>query len=325
MKQAIKLAAYRFANRIGLFSLADRAAANDVRILCYHGVWRVDDDFPGDAMFIRASTFERRLDVLLDHGYRVVSLDEAVAALRGEAEPLRKAVVITIDDGWLGTYEDMLPSLLARDMPATLYCDTGNLLSGLPIANVLVDYVRAAHTAGGLSNSAEAAYAASLDMDQPLASRWAACRSFADEISVDLAPYVESGTFSYMTPANLRDAADRGLDVQLHTHNHTLRQFDEATIAEEIGENRRRLSEILGRAEKDLKHFCYPSGVHATSAFPVLERLGVRSATTCELRLATPRDAIQALPRILDNGAASDVEFLAELAGVGARMRRFAA
>src|SRR5205085_9712976 len=94
-----------------------------VRILCYHGVWHLEEMFAGDSMFMRRQTFADRLDMLRRDGFNVISLDRA---LQGSLPP--DSVVITIDVGWYRTYRDMIPALKAVGMPATIYCDTGNLL-----------------------------------------------------------------------------------------------------------------------------------------------------------------------------------------------------
>ncbi len=319
LRRMAKIAGLSIAQKVGVMSLSKRTEANSIRILCYHGGWRVDDHFAGDAMFMRRDVFARRLDLILEHGYQVVSLDDAVAALGGDAPDGKNRVVITIDDGWLGTYLDMAPELEKRGLPATLYCDTAHLYAGLPIAHVLVRYLHSLYGPGAPSDAARAAFDAATDFERPLSERWTSCQAYADAIGVDLAPYIE--TFSYMSPEQLRDFAERGFDVQLHTHNHTLRDFSEETITSEISENRRALSALLGRPAEEIRHFCYPSGVCDGSALGFIRQNGVASATTCELALATPANDLLLLPRLLDSGGASDVEFLAELAGLTTRLR----
>ena len=123
------------AKAAGLFALARRRSAPAVRILCYHGIWLGDPIFPGDSMFMLSTTFRRRLQFLRRAGYPVVSLADAAAALNGSGPTLPPcAVVITIDDGWLSTYQEMLPALIELGMPATLYCVTAQLTNGRPIA-----------------------------------------------------------------------------------------------------------------------------------------------------------------------------------------------
>src|SRR3546814_3781526 len=65
-------------------------------------------------------TFAARMDFLARRGYPVVALDAAVAALPRGDWP-RRATVVTIDDGWFGTYRQMAPVLETRGFPAVLY------------------------------------------------------------------------------------------------------------------------------------------------------------------------------------------------------------
>ncbi len=233
-----KLAVLRVSKTLGLFALARRLTADSPRILCYHGTWRAGGDFPGDAMFIRPETFKRRLELLRRLGYHVVSLDE-LAERYAQGKPQEGPLVaITIDDGWHGTYADMLPQLKRLGMPATLYCDTANLETGSPIANVVVDYV--CRLAGRSPDSPELAedWKSAKDVSQPMSVRLGAARRVAQTIGLDIEPLLASGTFNYMSPEHLADAAAQGLDVQLHTHNHTLHDMSADAIAHEVQLNR---------------------------------------------------------------------------------------
>ena len=145
MKRRAKLALLHAARALGAFALTRRATRRAVRILCYHGTWRVPASvtggFLGDGMFMQPETFASRLAFLRGRGYAVVTLDQAIAGLRGEIRLPPNAVAITIDDGWYGTYADMLPALERFSMPATLYCDTAQLQSGLPVAHVMARWI----------------------------------------------------------------------------------------------------------------------------------------------------------------------------------------
>src|SRR5689334_9517985 len=129
LKRDAKIAALMILKASGGFALARAWYRRHPRILCYHGIWLADDGFTGDSMFISARTFERRLDLLAKHSFNVISLDRAVDGLAGRASFPDDSVVITIDDGWYSTFAKMLPALKQRGMPASIYCDTGNLLA----------------------------------------------------------------------------------------------------------------------------------------------------------------------------------------------------
>ena len=323
-RRGVKRAALSAAKSLGQMRRNRRRDAFKVRILCYHGGWLNDDGFQGDIMFIPRDGFARRLDQITALGYQVVTLQEAVDALTGETPPQRDMVAITIDDGWFGTYSAMAPELAARNMPATLYCDTANLLSGLPIAHVMAEYMHLlADPEKSGAAEAQRLFAIADDVDLPLDERNIAMRAHAKAVGMDVTPYLEAKTFNYMSVDQLRELSDFGIDVQLHSHNHSIGDYSAEVVTSEIEQNRDVLSDLLGRPRESFRHFCYPSGRYAPQAFKPLAACGVESATTCELGLAeiaTPEDRFH-LPRVLDGGNVSEIEFEAELCGFASTLR----
>jgi peptidoglycan/xylan/chitin deacetylase (PgdA/CDA1 family) len=306
----------------GGFYVARRYNRGRVRILCYHGVWIADDKFDGDQMFIRPQTFESRLRLLSSLQFEVISLDHAVEGLGGRKTLPDDAVVITIDDGWFGTFAHMVPALRRHGMPATLYCDSANLLSGTPVWHVMARYLANIH---GTERSPDPQMARLLGVaTDPAASSDAkrdALAKLATSVGIELEHYVQARAFSYMSPAELRQAAATGLSIELHTHNHSLHNFEPEKIAEEIETNRAVLGEALGREPRSFTHFCYPSGATAPGVEQALERLGIRSGTTLIAGLAAPADDPLLLPRIIDGDQRTALEFEAELCGISALLR----
>jgi peptidoglycan/xylan/chitin deacetylase (PgdA/CDA1 family) len=319
------------AKAAGLFALARRRSAPAVRILCYHGIWLGDPIFPGDSMFMLATTFRRRLQFLRRAGYPVVSLADAAAALNGSGPKLPPcAVVITIDDGWLSTYQEMLPPLIEYGMPATLYCDTAQLTSGRIIAHVMARYVqKVANKFPALQRRQDIDIAAAtvarriaMDFKSPADERVSAAAQLASALGVDLRAMLDARTFEYMTPDELRTAKARGLDIQLHTHRHTLGDMSAAVIEDEIQCNRQALAELLGMAAADFKHFCYPSGLTSATAATTLANIGMTTSVTTIQGLAWPGAPLQLLPRLHDGENVSDLEFEAELSGFSDWLRQ---
>lgn len=312
----LKLAFLHAARALGGFRIARTLTAKGVRVLCYHGVWMGDRRFAGDCMFIGAETFARRLDWLAEAGYPVLRLDDAAAALREGRELPAGATVITIDDGWYGTYASMAPALKARRMPATLYCDTAQLTGGHPIYHVMARYIHLAAGWPELDPETRRQLDAAADPTAPIESRKLACERFAAAIGVDIEALVEARAFSYMTPSELAAMYGEGyVDVQLHTHNHTMHDLGHAAIAREVETNAEVLAGILGTPASRFRHFCYPSGVTSPAAEIALERLGIASSTTTSSGLAYPGTRMQAVPRFLDGENVFQVEFEAEMSG----------
>jgi peptidoglycan/xylan/chitin deacetylase (PgdA/CDA1 family) len=101
------------------FGVVSRRTAGDAVILCYHriGEGRREIDVP-------RGRFLEHIEVLANQT-RVATLDEAVSGSHG-------GVVLTFDDGFRDFYDIVLPLLVSREIPATLYLATGFVDAGSP-------------------------------------------------------------------------------------------------------------------------------------------------------------------------------------------------
>jgi hypothetical protein len=99
-------------NAIGVYP----SGFQTVPILCYHrfGPNR-------SAMTLTPSAFETQMDYLARNGYRVISMAQLARFLEGKAPVPKRAVVITIDDGYRATYQVAYPILRKHGFPATVY------------------------------------------------------------------------------------------------------------------------------------------------------------------------------------------------------------
>jgi len=87
-----------------------------VPILCYHRFGPRTSQ-----LVVSPAAFEAQMDYLARNGYHVIPLARVADFLeRGEPIP-RKAVVLTIDDGFRSTYEVAFPILKKYGFPATLF------------------------------------------------------------------------------------------------------------------------------------------------------------------------------------------------------------
>ena len=320
----------RFSRACGFFALSRWFTRGQLRILCYHGIWLGPAPHFGDRLFMGAGTFARRMQMLACKGYRVLPLSDAVHRLRHGMIGSRD-VVITIDDGWQGTQRHMLPVLADLGFPVTLYVPTSNVLSAEPVLPVLVGYLvnqtrgDAARTrldallpqvaAPEDPEALEGRLLAWLEGLPDATARTAALQRIGDELDIDIAALLDSGAFSLMSPEALRNAAERGVDLQLHTHGHSMHGMNADRVAEELRLNRAALANILRVDQSSFKHFCYPSGEHDQKIFSVLRKDGIETATTTEFGLAMASHSPLALPRILDGESMTELEFEARLSG----------
>lgn len=87
-----------------------------VPILCYH---RFGTD--KSKMVVAPDDFERQLDWLAENNYRVVRMSDMREFLLGKRALPKRAVVITIDDGYRSVYQHAYPLLKKYNMHATVF------------------------------------------------------------------------------------------------------------------------------------------------------------------------------------------------------------
>lgn len=90
-------------------------------ILMYHQVGRFKAMRAHRANYCDAGRFARQMALLAYGGFNVMTLDQALAALRGEQPLLPRAVLLTFDDAYAGFIEHALPVLAAHQFPAVVY------------------------------------------------------------------------------------------------------------------------------------------------------------------------------------------------------------
>jgi peptidoglycan/xylan/chitin deacetylase (PgdA/CDA1 family) len=89
-----------------------------VPILLYHRFGPV----AADSMTVTTPLFESHLKYLKDNGYRVIPLRELTDYYLGKrGVPSPHSVVITVDDGHISVYRDMLPLVKQYHIPVTLF------------------------------------------------------------------------------------------------------------------------------------------------------------------------------------------------------------
>jgi biofilm PGA synthesis N-glycosyltransferase PgaC len=107
-----------------------RATRNGVRIglpiLMYHSISNDLENGVGEYYKTNTSpeAFRRQMRFLKDAGYRVVTLEEAVRALRAGDQGREKQVVVTFDDGFRNFYDQAYPVLSDCGFTATMFLPT---------------------------------------------------------------------------------------------------------------------------------------------------------------------------------------------------------
>jgi peptidoglycan/xylan/chitin deacetylase (PgdA/CDA1 family) len=313
----------------GGFALAKFLTRKQLRILCYHGLAIGDEYEVAPHMFMRGSTFERRMAMLKKRGMPVIGLEEAVRRL--DSHEIRHAeTVITFDDGWASNLTIGWPILEKYNYPACVYVTTEHLAAGTEVFNVVLSYivrrsVGKTFTLQGLHPVLDGTYTVPNQPDElivalilaaeralPLAERQRSLRPIAQALGFDLENVLKNDRFRLLTDTEIRTLYRRGVDVQLHTHTHRLPDNLELVISE-ISENRAAVTRITGHIPR---HFCYPSGEYSERHPEWLRRLEVLSATTCDPGLNGFDSSALLLKRFLDSDSFTDIAFEAEICGV---------
>lgn len=118
-----RLAFWRAA-RQGLGAERWERATRGVPVLMYHAFGERDE---GDRYVISRRVLSRQLRLLRLLGYRGVEFAEVARCLHERRLPPRRAVAITIDDGYLDNLEVAAPVLRRHGFPATVFLVSGRL------------------------------------------------------------------------------------------------------------------------------------------------------------------------------------------------------
>ena len=320
-KRYLKLAFLLFAKFSGMFWLARLFSRQSLRILCYHGFSLSDEHEFRPKLFMKPEDFERRMEWLRRHGFPVIALDQGVAALKRGGLP-RDAVVITMDDGFVGVRIRALPVLRKFGYPATVYVTTYYVQRQQPLFNIVVQYLfwltgrTEVEIPQGRFDWIETC---KLLRDMPSEDRPAVIGQLGDAFGVDIGRFMHTRVFHLMTFEELAELDRSGVNIQLHTHRHRWSLGDERANAKEIAENKAVLEPLVSRP---LVHLCYPAGQFTPAQYDSLAAMGIESAMTLEPGLNLPGAQVLALHRIIDGSNVTTLEFEAEISGYMDILRR---
>jgi peptidoglycan/xylan/chitin deacetylase (PgdA/CDA1 family) len=109
---------------LGRLEAADRDPSR-VRVVAYHRVDEPEAEPDLEPGLISTTPAELRAQAeLVARHYNAISLDDLIAAHRGEASLPPRAVLFTVDDGYLDFAEHIWPTLRAAGIPAVLFVPT---------------------------------------------------------------------------------------------------------------------------------------------------------------------------------------------------------
>lgn len=288
-------------------------------MLGYHRIADSADDPFG--LCTSPARFSEHLALLRRVG-RPIALAEMSAALRRGTLP-RRAVVVTLDDGYADSLHHAMPALQAHEVPATVFVTSG-LMGREPWWDRLARLLRASGPAAsatieswGRTSGWNPAHAAGTDANPAdrirrlhralLGSPAAARDSALDELERRLGTS-DAGVPDArgLEPDELRRLAEwDGIEVGAHGVSHPmLAQLPPAAQRIEIEESRRTLETLIGAR---VCAFSYPNGSHSALTRALVRECGFESACASFEGVASRRSDPFALPRMwvgdLDPGA----------------------
>lgn len=335
----VKLTILFIAKYCGLFVLARLMTNHGLRILCYHGFSTSDEHLFRPKLFMTKAFFERRLNKITQMKFLVISLDQAVESLKC-GRNLTNSLVITVDDGWHGVANVAAPLFSQHGFPWTLYLTTYYVQKQTQVTNVAIQYLCWKSTCAQinineLNGSADEFFSLSnLDERAKLSNRLIALQDklgTADErqefvrqlailLKVNQSDIEKRKLFHLLDEKSVDKLHQDGVDIQMHTHHHSLGDGADEIISLEIIANQLGIEKAC---KHHAAHFCYPSGIYDRRYFSTLSGLGIVSATTCNPGLNYVKTNIMELNRFLDSENISDIEFEAELSGFSELVRSF--
>lgn len=331
------------AKALGLFALFRTITRNNPRLLCYHGGSVGDEHEFNPKLFCRPGLLEQRLRWLKRQGFAGGNLGTLL-----QAKPTKPSqgipVIVTLDDGWYSTGTDLLPVLARYGYQPVLYLATKVFASGGPVIDVCLRYIlwktplkkcdlRGFHPE--VDGNYELTQKAEGERLCEAAERWlalldgdvsasvAALERLAEALNIPGATLnLGSRRFSFMQRDELLRVASQGCHIELHGHAHQYLRGQREQNRLDVETCRQH---ILATGLPAPHHYCYPSGDHDSQAPAMLKTAGVSTAVTCRPGLVRTLsgDDRYFLPRFLDGGDVSMIEFEAEMSGVLDFIRRW--
>lgn len=264
-----------------------REGGRTLRILCYH---RVADPArtPGlDPSLVSATPTTFRSQMLhLSRHYRVVTLDEVLAAFRGGRLLPQRAVLLTFDDAYRDFADEAWPVLRDLDLPATLFVPTA--YPGRPDRPFWWDRL---HRIMDNRNGSERGEVSRRDRPRQPAARNVRARlkglshqeavAMVDrlEASREPPPASSSGPSVVLDWDELRELGREGVSLGAHTRWHSaLTRATEEAIREEL---RGSLEDLRSQVEDVPIIISYPYGLHDDRTIRIAREEGFDLGFTC--------------------------------------------
>ena len=276
--------------RVGLLRMLESLdrSAERVRVIAYHRVDELEAEPDLDPGLVSATPddFRAQMEVIARH-YNAITIEDLVAAHRGEKTLPARAVLLTFDDGYLDFGERAWPILREVGLPAVLFVPTS--FPDQPGPGFWWDRLYAA-----LRNSREPRFEVegkgAFDL-RDNAGRRAAHRVLREHVKS--LPHASAmkwldeqiGEIAELPSLHrvlgwdaLRKLAHEGLAVCSHSHAHALcTRLEPEELAKDVAVAKRRIEEELGE-DAPPPVFAYPSSANDAVSRRVVREAGYELA-----------------------------------------------
>ena len=255
---------------------------NQFLTLAYHDV----DDAQGNQQFlaVRTDRLLTQLAWLRENGYQAVSVDQVLAAHRGEKPLPPKAVMLSFDDGYASFYQRIYPALKAYGWPA-IFAPVGVWIDSPK--NQAVDF-------GGL------------DVPRSHFTTWAQIREMSDAGLVEIASHTYQMHLGILgNPQGNEQPAATTLRYDNRTHTYETRAHYQQRFKQDAETMTRRITEATG---KPPRVWIWPYGASHGVAIRILDKLGYDMTLTLNDGASGVQNLMSS-PRMLISNDPSTAEF----------------
>ncbi|MGY3448841.1 polysaccharide deacetylase family protein [Bradyrhizobium sp. USDA 4353] len=294
-----------------LAKAADRVLGPRGCCLTFHRTAPSDqwERLPNRDFYVDAGFLDRFLAYVLEQGWDVVTMDEALRRSASD-EPAGRYVNISIDDCYRDTFELLFPVFRRHNVPVTLFVTTGIPDGTLPLwaagledallntNSLWIDGERIAPSSDEQRRAVFAEVAARWDGPQAAGCYAAFCA--ANGIDIEAMHWTHAISWDMLETL----ARDPLVEIGAHTVSHArISSLSPEDALKELADARLRLNARLGI---EVRHFAFPYGRAADCGprdFALAREAGFASAATTRKGLVHSGQDAFSIPRNTMNGA----------------------
>lgn len=234
--------------------------SNKLSVLTYH---RVGESY--NQLYLDEHVFEQQLIWLKEH-YHPLGLSEALALQKAGKLP-KRAVAITIDDGYLDSYTSIFPLLKKHQLKATFFISTSGLTQGYlwdeHISSIIMQLPveQESFSFDGVNYQC-ATYNQRVESAREIIARIKYCTLVQrEDLIAQLVRESQSDIqlpHQFLNEKQIQEMHQHGMEIGAHTVNHPILLCENEQVArQEIANSKAQLEAIT---QEPVKYLAYPNG-----------------------------------------------------------------